>query len=321
MAPPGAFGHLSLALGAAVAALGSILFIAWRTYFPGGGRWGARWEPPLAAGQVKPGLGGLWDPGLGRARPDFSMRQVLVLGLKGAGKSSVLHYISSEAAKDRTAPTQGFNSVQVYADGFQIDLLELGGSQNLRFYWNQYLSQAHVLVFVVDSADRPHLPTARQELHWLLAEDPRLPLVVLANKQVRISHGRRVLAGSQERAHLPSPVSRCLQARCCNHSLFVAEATGRLVSLPYAQEMGVEGERCFLELVRCFPKLSSCSASCYPHSFPSPCVKRQGRAGAEEPQGPPALVQCYFNAFRALAATTPRAGIAEGHRQETLGRC
>lgn len=52
------------------------------------------------------------------------MRQVLVLGLEGAGKSSVLHYISSEAAKDRTAPTQGFNSVQVYAEGFQIDLLE-----------------------------------------------------------------------------------------------------------------------------------------------------------------------------------------------------
>ncbi|XP_043409007.1 ADP-ribosylation factor-like protein 10 isoform X2 [Chelonia mydas] len=51
MAPPGAFGHLSLALGAAVAALGSLLFIAWRTYFPGGGRWGARWGPPPAAGQ------------------------------------------------------------------------------------------------------------------------------------------------------------------------------------------------------------------------------------------------------------------------------
>uniref|UniRef100_K7G4P5 ARF like GTPase 10 n=1 Tax=Pelodiscus sinensis TaxID=13735 RepID=K7G4P5_PELSI len=114
---------------------------------------------------------------------DFSMRQVLVLGLDGAGKSSVLHYMASEAAKDRTAPTEGFNSVQLDAGGFQIDLLELGGSQNLRFYWNQYLSQAHVLVFVVDSADGPRLPTARQELHCLLAEDQRLPLVVLANKQ------------------------------------------------------------------------------------------------------------------------------------------
>ncbi|XP_074865770.1 ADP-ribosylation factor-like protein 10 isoform X2 [Carettochelys insculpta] len=111
------------------------------------------------------------------------MRQVLVLGLDGAGKSSVLHYISSEAPKDRTAPTQGFNSVQVCAEGFQIDLLELGGSQNLRFYWNQYLRHSHVLVFVVDSADGPRLPTARQELHCLLAEDLQLPLIILANKQ------------------------------------------------------------------------------------------------------------------------------------------
>ncbi|XP_067391608.1 ADP-ribosylation factor-like protein 10 isoform X2 [Emydura macquarii macquarii] len=171
MAPRGALGHLSLVLGAAVAAVGSLLFIAWRRYFRG--RWGARWEPPLAAGCCAEQLG-------------FSKQQVLVLvlGLDGAGKSSVLHYISSEAAKDRTAPTQGFNPVQVPAEGFQIDLLEVGGSQNLRFYWNQFLSQAHVLVFVVDSADGPRLPVARQELHWLLAEDPRLPLVVLANKQM-----------------------------------------------------------------------------------------------------------------------------------------
>ncbi|XP_009706418.1 PREDICTED: LOW QUALITY PROTEIN: ADP-ribosylation factor-like protein 10, partial [Cariama cristata] len=58
-----------------------------------------------------------------------------------------------------------------------------GGSQNLRAYWPHYLSQAHVLVFVVDSVDRSRLLTARQELHTPPAEGPRLPLVVLANKQ------------------------------------------------------------------------------------------------------------------------------------------
>uniref|UniRef100_A0A8B9VHM0 ADP-ribosylation factor-like protein 10 n=1 Tax=Anas zonorhyncha TaxID=75864 RepID=A0A8B9VHM0_9AVES len=65
-----------------------------------------------------------------------------------------------------------------------MDLLEVGGSQNLRAYWSHYLSGAHVLVFVVDSVDRERLLTARQELHALLAQEPRLPLVVLANKQV-----------------------------------------------------------------------------------------------------------------------------------------
>lgn len=62
----------------------------------------------------------------------------------------------------------------------------MGGSQNLRAYWPHYLSQAHVLVFVVDSVDRSRLLTARQELHTLLATEPQLPLVVLANKQVGV---------------------------------------------------------------------------------------------------------------------------------------
>uniref|UniRef100_A0A8C4KJ25 ADP ribosylation factor like GTPase 10 n=1 Tax=Dromaius novaehollandiae TaxID=8790 RepID=A0A8C4KJ25_DRONO len=122
-----------------------------------------------------------WSTLLGPRPPDW--RQVLVLGLDGAGKSSVLHYICSETAKERIAPTQGFNSARLYIEGLEMDLLEVGGSQNLRAYWPHYLSQAHVLVFVVDSVDRSRLLTARQELHALLAEEPRLPLVVLANKQ------------------------------------------------------------------------------------------------------------------------------------------
>ncbi|NXJ32236.1 ARL10 protein, partial [Ciconia maguari] len=117
------------------------------------------------------------------ASPQLDWRQVLVLGLDGAGKSSVLHYLCSQTARERIAPTHGFNSAQLYIEGLEVDLLEVGGSQNLRAYWPHYLSQAHVLVFVVDSVDRSRLLTARQELHSLLAAEPQLPLVVLANKQ------------------------------------------------------------------------------------------------------------------------------------------
>ncbi|XP_067161263.1 ADP-ribosylation factor-like protein 10 isoform X2 [Apteryx mantelli] len=173
MAPAGAFRHLTLALGAAVAALGSLLFIAWKIYFRGtgtGASWAGWWERELRELREQQSR----DP------PDGT---VLILGLDGAGKSSVLHYICSETAKERIAPTQGFNSAQLYTERLEMDLLEVGGSQNLRAYWPHYLSQAHVLVFVVDSVDRSRLLTARQELHALLAEEPRLPLVVLANKQ------------------------------------------------------------------------------------------------------------------------------------------
>lgn len=63
-------------------------------------------------------------------------------------------------------------------------LSSVGGSQNLRFYWKEFVSEVDVLVFMVDSADRPRLPWARQELHKLLDKDPDLPVVVVANKQV-----------------------------------------------------------------------------------------------------------------------------------------
>ncbi|KAL8212160.1 UNVERIFIED_CONTAM: hypothetical protein K2H54_040000 [Gekko kuhli] len=179
MAPTGALRHLSLALGAAVAALGSLLFIALKIYFrdvnDSSVGWRGRWEQQLAVE-------------LGRKTPNgdeahICEYQVLVLGLDGAGKSSILHYVSSTEAKRRISPTEGFNSVQLQDSGLQVDLLEVGGSQNLRSYWNHFLSKAHILVFVVDATDSPRLPAARQELHCLLAEDAQLPLIVLANKQ------------------------------------------------------------------------------------------------------------------------------------------
>uniref|UniRef100_A0A8C2TG48 ARF like GTPase 10 n=1 Tax=Coturnix japonica TaxID=93934 RepID=A0A8C2TG48_COTJA len=131
-----------------------------------------------------------WAATSGHIWPPRTLPQVLVLGLDGAGKSSVLHYICSQKARTHIPPTLGFNSVQLRVEGLEMDLLEVGGSYNLRAYWPLYLSDAHVLVFVVDSVDRSRLLTARQELHALLAEEPRLPLVVLANKQVGASkHG------------------------------------------------------------------------------------------------------------------------------------
>ena len=70
-------------------------------------------------------------------------------------------------------------------------LSSVGGSQNLRFYWKEFVNEVDVLVFMVDSADRLRLPWARQELHKLLDKDPDLPVVVVANKQVRAIEGWR----------------------------------------------------------------------------------------------------------------------------------
>lgn len=70
---------------------------------------------------------------------------------------------------------------------FHSSLVVVGGGEDLRPYWSDYLKRTHVLVYVVDSSDRSRLPLAKAELHRLLRVEPRLPVVVLGNKQVNSS--------------------------------------------------------------------------------------------------------------------------------------
>ncbi|KAM9311652.1 ADP-ribosylation factor-like protein 10 [Gastrophryne carolinensis] len=165
-----ALRNLSMVIGAAVAALGSVLFIAWSRYVPGRRR-------------RHPGSGYQLDYRALPAQTNYLNRQILVLGLDGAGKSSIIHAMSTNTIRSSSAPTHGFNSAQILIQGLRIELLEVGGSQNLRTYWKQYLKNAHIMVFVVDSTDEKRLQLARHELHLLLEEAPQLPLIVLANKQ------------------------------------------------------------------------------------------------------------------------------------------
>uniref|UniRef100_A0A2K6UGX2 ARF like GTPase 10 n=1 Tax=Saimiri boliviensis boliviensis TaxID=39432 RepID=A0A2K6UGX2_SAIBB len=103
------------------------------------------------------------------ALEELEQREVLVLGLDGAGKSTFLRVLSGKPPLEGHIPTWGFNSVRLPTKDFEVDLLEIGGSQNLRFYWKEFVNEVDVLVFVVDSADRLRLPWARQELHKLEA--------------------------------------------------------------------------------------------------------------------------------------------------------
>ncbi|KFW03586.1 ADP-ribosylation factor-like 10, partial [Fulmarus glacialis] len=90
------------------------------------------------------------------------------------------------------------------------DTPTVGGNQNLRAYWPHYLSQAHVLVFVVDSVDRSRLLTARQELHALLAAEPRRlsPLQdksnALSTAELREELALHTLSGQRELFLLPT---------------------------------------------------------------------------------------------------------------------
>ncbi|XP_068043439.1 ADP-ribosylation factor-like protein 9 isoform X2 [Anomalospiza imberbis] len=110
-------------------------------------------------------------------------KQILVLGLDGAGKTSILHSLATNHVKRSVAPTEGFNAICINTEESQMEFLEIGGSESLRSYWKMYLPKVLLLVYVVDSADHARLPMAKQLLHQLIQNNSTLPVVVLANKQ------------------------------------------------------------------------------------------------------------------------------------------
>ncbi|XP_051903170.1 ADP-ribosylation factor-like 10 [Hippocampus zosterae] len=159
--------HISVALTAAMVTLGSAIFIARNYFYPR-----RTWSPYAQYATIK------------EEKEDPRKRQVLVLGLDGAGKSSVLQGLTPSGGKrGHCRPTRGFNFVSLSAPACQLDFLEIGGGEELRPYWLEYLIRTHVLVYVVDSSDRGRLPLAKLELHRLLRVQPQLPVVVLGNKQ------------------------------------------------------------------------------------------------------------------------------------------
>lgn len=51
-------------------------------------------------------------------------KQILVLGLDGAGKTSVLHSLALNRVQHSVAPTQGFNAVCINTEDSQMEFLE-----------------------------------------------------------------------------------------------------------------------------------------------------------------------------------------------------
>lgn len=85
--------------------------------------------------------------------------------------------------------------------------MSVGGKEELRPYWQRYMSKAITLVFVVDSSSQQLFPVAKKLLHELLASDPHLPLMVLANKQVSVTGNTSLHFQTKDLRFFPSPSS------------------------------------------------------------------------------------------------------------------
>ncbi|KAI9840718.1 MAG: ADP-ribosylation factor-like protein 8B [Sclerophora amabilis] len=109
---------------------------------------------------------------------------ITMIGLQNAGKTSLLRVLAGGEFTIDSIPTVGFNMKRVQKGHVTLKCWDLGGQPRFRSMWERYCRGVNAIVFIVDAADQPALPVARDELHALL-ERPYLqgiPLLVLGNK-------------------------------------------------------------------------------------------------------------------------------------------
>ncbi|XP_076834671.1 ADP-ribosylation factor-like protein 13B [Brachyhypopomus gauderio] len=111
---------------------------------------------------------------------------LLMVGLDNAGKTAAVRGIQGENPVN-VAPTVGFSKVDLKQGKFQVTIFDLGGGTRIRGIWENYYSESHGVVFVVDSSDIQRIHETRATLAEVLRH-PRIagkPVLVLANKQDR----------------------------------------------------------------------------------------------------------------------------------------
>lgn len=111
--------------------------------------------------------------------------RVLMLGLDGSGKTSILYRIKLNQTAS-TIPTVGFNVEQVSPfKNVTLTTWDVCGQEKIRPLWQHFYTHCECLVFVVDSADHARMDEARTELHGIVdsPEMTGIPVVVIANKQ------------------------------------------------------------------------------------------------------------------------------------------
>ena len=111
--------------------------------------------------------------------------RVLLLGLDGAGKTTILYRVKLKETIE-TNPTIGFNVESVSPKkGVTFTVWDVGGQYKLRPLWKYYFMESRGLFYIIDSCDRIRINEAAEEFHKVIHDENmcNVPVVIIANKQ------------------------------------------------------------------------------------------------------------------------------------------
>ena len=160
--------------------------------------------------------------------------RILMLGLDGAGKTTIIRKIKLNETVHTVSVTIGFHVEEVSPfKNVTFMSWDVGVNDRLMPLWRHYFQGCEGLVYVVDSSHQWRLQSAREELRAILdtPEMAGVPVVVIANKQdLPRAEGSDKMAGHlgllQERNH-----PWFVQAACAESGDGIYEAMEELAKL------------------------------------------------------------------------------------------
>jgi small GTP-binding protein len=87
---------------------------------------------------------------------------ILILGIDGAGKTTLVESLMANAYPDRRPktirPTNGLNTETISSGNVSLRFWDLGGAESFRSIWQNYLTDATAVLYVVNGRqlDRTH---------------------------------------------------------------------------------------------------------------------------------------------------------------------
>ena len=97
---------------------------------------------------------------------------IVLVGLDNAGKTTLLHRLASGGLSS-FPPTEKPHADRFALGGVSFRAWDLGGHDSVRHLWDDFLPDAHGVVFLVDAADGDRFDEAADELAALAADEAR----------------------------------------------------------------------------------------------------------------------------------------------------
>jgi ADP-ribosylation factor protein 1 len=110
--------------------------------------------------------------------------RILMLGLDGAGKTTILYKFKFGEAVN-TVPTIGFNVESVVYKNIEFTVWDIGGQDKIMALWRHYYMNTDALIYVIDSNDLDRLEENGKVLKNVLSNInlQDVKVLIYANKQ------------------------------------------------------------------------------------------------------------------------------------------